>query len=48
MSPGLRPRHIGPHAVADFSLFTSRHESSLSFIFYVARASNGRLWAKKP
>jgi hypothetical protein len=25
MSPGLRLRHIGPHAATDFSLFTSRH-----------------------
>src|ERR1700676_3291946 len=31
MSQGLRPRHIGPHAAVAFSLFTSRHESSLSF-----------------
>jgi hypothetical protein len=46
MSPGSWLRPIGLHTAADLSLSTSRHKSSLSFNFYVARASHARLWAE--
>src|ERR1700692_3518470 len=48
MSQGPGPRHIGPHAAADFSLFTSRHESSLSFTSMLPARRTHAYGRKKP